>query len=193
MSDDPPPGPDRDPDDKEKIPAFWGNEESLKGSVFPESTSDSVAGTFTITWDICYPLKHKFHGWSVMLFPGDTIRVDFNKRAFDKYQAYKTETPQDSITTPKLQELWKKAIHIEGASFMLPLPIQMKVMMQGYTREYATAHYHDTMDEWREVCWKEFLDVVQQLDTLCLSPEEQEYQRMLIEQDYLRKEIIEKG
>ena len=178
---------DRQPDDKEKIPAFWGNEESLKGSVFPEYTSDSVAGTFTITWDICYPLLHKFVGWSVMLFPGDTIRVDFNKRAFDKYLAYKKETPQDSITTPKLQELWKKAIHIEGASFELPPPIQMKVMEQGFSREYATAHYHDTMDEWREVCWKEFLDVVQQLDTLCLSPEEQEYQRMLIEQDYLRK------
>lgn len=178
---------DREPDDKDKIPNFWGNKESLKGSRFPEYTSDSVAGTFTITWDICYPLKHKFNGWPVMLFPGDTIRVDFNKRAFDKYQAYKKETPQDSITTPKLQELWKKAIHIEGASFELPPPIQMKVMELGYSREYATAHYHDTMDEWREVCWKEFLDVVQQLDTLCLSPEEQEYQRMLIEQDYLRK------
>jgi len=178
---------DKDPSDNEKMPSFWGNGESLKGSQFPESTADSVAGTFTLTWDICYPLKHDFMGWSVMLFPGDTVRVDFNKKAFEAYQAYNKETPRDSITTPKLRELWKKAIHIEGASFELPLPIQMKRIKLGYNREYATAHYHDTFDEWREVCWNEFLDVVKQLDSIDLSPEEREYQRMIIEQDYLHK------
>ena len=176
----------REPGDK-KIPNFWGNNESLKGGSFPEVTTDTVAGTFTITWDICYPLKHDFHGWSVMLFPGDTVRVDFNKKAFEEYQTYNKETPFDSITTPKLQELWKKAIQIEGASFELPLPIHMKGMKLGYDREYATAHYHDTFDEWREVCWNEFLDVVKQLDSINLSLEEREYQRMLIEQDYLNK------
>ena len=178
---------DKDPSDNEKIPSFWGNGETLKGGGTPEFTMDSIAGTFTITWDICYPIKHDFHGWSVMLFPGDTVRVDFNKKAFDEYQAYNRETPRDSITMLKLQELWKKAIHIEGASFEMPLPIKMKGMKLGYDREYATAHYHDTFDEWREVCWNEFQDVVKQLDSIDLSPEEREYQRMLIEQDYLNK------
>lgn len=178
---------DKDPNDNEKIPSFWGNGESLKGSSFPEFTSDSIAGTFTLIWDICYPLKQDFGGWSVMLFPGDTVRVDYNKKAFEAYQTYNKETPQDSITTQKLQELWKKAIHIEGASFELPLPIHMKGMKLGYDREYATAHYHDTFDEWREVCWNEFQDVVKQLDSINSSPEEREYQRMLIEQDYLNK------
>ena len=177
----------REPGDKDKIPGFWDNHESLKGDG-PVVTTDSVAGTFTITWDICYPLKHDFHGWSVMLFPGDTVRVDFNKKAFDEYQAYNRETPRDSITTQKLRELWKKAIHIEGASFELPLPIHMKGMELGYSREYATAHYHDTFDEWREVCWNEFQDVVKQLDSIDLTPEEREYQRMIIEQDYLKKQ-----
>ena len=178
---------DKDPSDKEKIPGFWGNDESLKGSEFPDFTTDSVAGTFTITWDICYPLRHDFTGWSIMLFPGDTVRLDFNKKAFEAYQAYKKGTPHDSITTSKLQELWRKAIHIEGASFELPLPIHMKGMKLGYSREYATAHYHDIFDEWREVCWDEFQDVVKQLDSLGLSTEEREFQRMLIEQDYLHK------
>ena len=177
---------DREPGDKDKHPDFWGNNESLKGAS-PEITTDSVAGTFTFVWDICYPLKHNFVGWSVMLFPGDTVRVDFNKNAFEEYQTYNKETPRDSITTSKLQELWKKAIHIEGASFELPLPIHMKDMQLGFPREYATAHYHDTVDEWREVCWEEFQDVVKQLDSIDLSPKEKEYQRMLIEQDYLRK------
>lgn len=177
---------DREPGDKDKHPDFWGNNESLKGAS-PEITTDSVAGTFTFVWDICYPLKHNFVGWSVMLFPGDTVRVDFNKKAFDAYQAYKKETPQDSITTSELRKLWKKAIHIEGASFELPLPIHMNGMLLGFPREYATAHYHDTVDEWREVCWEEFQDVVKQLDSIDLSPKEKEYQRMLIEQDYLRK------
>lgn len=178
---------DREPSDKDKIPDFWGNNESLKGGSFPEFTTDSVAGTFTITWDICYPLKHAFTGWSVMLFPGDTVRVDFNKKAFGEYQAYNRETPFDSITTLKLRELWKKAIHIESASFELPQPIHMKGMKLGYSREYATAHYRDTFDEWREVCWNEFLDVVKQLDSFDISPEEREYQRMIIEQNYLKK------
>lgn len=178
---------DKDPSDKEKIPGFWGNGESLKGGGAPEITTDSVAGTFTVTWDICYPLKHDFMGWSVMLFPGDTVRLDFNKKAFEEYQTYNKETPHDSITTSKLQELWKKAIHIGGASFELPLPIKMKGMKLGYDREYATAHYHDTFDEWCEVCWNEFQDVVKQLDSINLSSEEREYQRMLIEQDYLNK------
>ena len=177
---------DKDSSVNEKIPGFWGNEELLKGAS-PVITTDSVAGTFTITWDICYPLKHDFHGWSVMLFPGDTVRVDFNKKAFGEYLAYNRETPHDSITTSKLQELWQKAVHIEGATFEQPLPIKMKGMKLGYNREYATAHYHDTFDEWREVCWNEFLDVVKQLDSLDLSPKEREYQRMLIEQDYLNK------
>lgn len=178
---------DRDSSDNEKIPSFWGNEESLKGGSFPETTTDSVAGTFTITWDICYPIQHQFDGWSILLFPGDTIRVDFNKKAFNEYHAYNKETPRDSITTTKLRELWKKAIHIEGASFELPLPIHMKGMKLGFSREYATAHYHDTFDEWREVCWNEFQDVVKQLDSIDISPEEREYQRMIIEQDYLNK------
>ena len=60
-------------------------------------------------------------------------------------------------------------------------------MKLGYDREYATAHYHDTLDEWRELCWNEFQEVVKQLDTIDLTPREKEFQRMLIEQDYLRK------
>ena len=164
-----------------------GNKESLKG-VEPEITIDSIAGTFTIVWDICYPIKQEFDkGLSVLLFPGDTVRLDIDRGALAAYEAYNKETPRDSITTPKLRELWKKAIHIEGASFELPLPIQMNGMTLGYNREYATAHYRDTFDEWREVCWEDFQDVVKQLDSLDLSPEEQEYQRMMIEQDYLHK------
>ena len=164
-----------------------GNKESLKG-VEPEIIKDSIAGTFTIVWDICYPIKQEFDkGLSVLLFPGDTVRLDIDRGALAAYEAYNKETPRDSITTPKLRELWKKAIHIEGASFELPLPIQMTGMTLGYNREYATAHYRDTFDEWREVCWEDFQDVVKQLDSLDLSPEEQEYQRMMIEQDYLRK------
>ena len=178
---------DKEPGDKDIHPSFWGDGESLKGGGSPVVTTDSVAGTFTFVWDICYPLKHDFVGWSVMLFPGDTVKVDFNKKAFEAYQAYNKETPHDSITTQKLQELWKKAIHIKGASFELPLPIHMKGMKLGYDREYATAHYHDTFDEWREVCWEEFQDVVKQLDSIDLSPEEREFQRMMIEQDYLNK------
>lgn len=178
---------DRKPGDKDKIPNFWGNNESLKGASFPELTTDTVAGTFTITWDICYPLKHNFHGWSVMLFPGDTVRVDFNKKAFEEYQTYNKETPFDSITTPKLQELYKKAIHTEGASFELPLPIHINAMDLGVSREYSIAHAHDTFDEWREMCWNEFQDVVKQLDTFNLSTAEKEYYRMLIEQDYVGK------
>ena len=178
---------EKEPDDKDIHPSFWNNDESLKGEGFPELTTDSVAGTFTITWDICYPLKHDFSGWTVTLFPGDTVRLDFNKKAYNEYWAYIRKTPEESITTQKLQELWKKAVHIEGASFDEPLPIKMKDMRLGYTREYATAHYHDTVDEWREVCWKEFQDIVKQLDTIELPPKEKEYHRMLIERDYLRK------
>ena len=176
---------DRDPGDK--IPAFWGNNESLKGGGFPEFTTDSLTGTFTMVWDICYPIQHTFNGWTVMLFPGDTVRVDFNKKAFEEYKAYNRETPYDSVTTQKLQELWKKSIHIEGASFNQPLPIKMKGIHLGYSRDFVKEHALDTFDEWREVCWNEFQNVVEQLDTLNLSTEEKEYRRMLIEQDYLNK------
>ena len=178
---------DKDPNDHETLPGIWGNDESLKETQFPEMIPDSLAGTFTLVWDICYPLKQDFNGWSVMLFPGDTVRVDYNKKAFEAYQAYLKETPSDSITTSKQRELWKKAIHVEGASFEWPLPVHMKEMKLGYDREYATAHYHDTLDEWRELCWNEFQEVVKQLDTTDLTPKEKEFQRMLIEQDYLRK------
>lgn len=178
---------DREPGDKEKCPAFWGNEESLKGGGFPEIITDSVAGTFTLVWDICYPLLHQFDVCSILLFPGDTVRFDFNKKAFAEYQAYTRETPYDSVTTPKLQELWKKAIHIEGASFEKPLPIRKKSIELGVSRDFAKAHAHDTFDEWREICWNEFQDVVKQLDTLNLSPQDRDYYRMGIEQDYLNK------
>ena len=75
--------------DKDKYPGFWGNKESLKGGDFPEMTTDSIAHTFTFVWDICYPLRHQFDGWSILLFPGDTIRLDINKSAFAEYEAYK--------------------------------------------------------------------------------------------------------
>lgn len=172
--------------DKEKIPSFWGNKETLKGDDLPEMTSDSIAHTFTLVWDICYPLRHAFDGWSILLFPGDTIRLDINKGAFAEYGAYKKQ-PADSITTPKLQELWKKAVNIEGGSFEQPLPIQMKQIRPGVSREYSQAHARDTYDEWCVTCWDEFQDVVKQLDTLDLTPQEREYHRTLIEQDYLRK------
>ena len=178
---------DKDSSDHETLPSIWGNDESLKATQFPEMASDSVAGTFTLTWDICYPLKQDFEGWSVMLFPGDTVRVDYNKKAFEAYRAYQKEMPRDSITTSKLRELWKKAIHIEGASYELPLPIHMRGMSLGYSREFAEAHYHDTYEEWRQLCWDEFQDVVKQLDSIDLTPKEREYQRMLIEQSYLNK------
>ena len=47
--------------------------------------------------------------------------------------------------------------------------------------------FKDTYEEWCEVCWDEFQDVVKQLDSLELSPQEREYLRMDIEQDYLHK------
>lgn len=168
-------------------PGFWGNRASLKGNGC-EITKDSINGTFSITYDICYPLQHKcMNGLKIMLFPGDTVRLDYSRSAFAAYEAYKRETPHDSITTEKLQELWKKAVHMEGASFEMPLPIHVKGMQLGVRREYAIEHFKDTYEEWVEVCWDEFQEVVSQLDSLDLTPREREYQRMNIEQDYLHK------
>jgi len=175
------------PGDKDKYPGYWGNRENLKGNSFAEETSDSIAGTFTFVWDICYPLLHQFHGWSILLFPGDTVRLDFNRAAFAEYQAYNSETPRDSITTTKLQELWKKAIHTEGGTFEQPLPIHIKGIELGVSRDCAIAHAHDSFDEWREICWNEFQDVVKQLDTPGLSGGQRAYRRMMFEQDYLTK------
>lgn len=175
------------PGDESFPPSFWGNDGSLKGNPFPETIVDSTAGRFTLVWDICYPFKHNFFGWNIMLLPGDTVKLDINRSAFTAYEAYNKETPRDSITTEKLQELWKKAIHLEGGSFEQLLPLHMKGMKLGYSKEYAQAHLHDTFDEWRETCWNEFQDVVMRLDSLHLPPAEEEYRRMLIEQDYLQK------
>ena len=175
------------PGDDTKSFVFRKNKESLKG-VEPEITKDSIAGTFTITWDICYPIKQEFDkGLAILLFPGDTVRLDIDKGAFAAYEAYNKETPRETITTSKLREFWKKAVHIEGASFELPLPIHMNGMSLGVSPDYAITHAYDTFDEWREVCWNEFQDVVKRLDSLDLSTNEHEYQRMLIEQDYLNK------
>ncbi len=173
--------------DNPNPPAYWGNNENLKDNAFPEVTKDTVAGTFTMVWDICYPLKHQFAGLDIMLFPGDTVRFDFDRAAFQAYTDYQKNTPGDSITTQRLRELLSKAVRIEGASFELPLPLQMKGIKLGYDRAYATAHHRDTFDEWREVCWHEFQDVVRQLDSLDLPAREKEFRRMLIEQDYLHK------
>lgn len=175
------------PGDKSFPPSYWGNHTSLKGNNFPEVTVDSTAGRFTLVWDICYPLKHDFHGWYIMILPGDTVKVEINKSALAAYEAYNKETPRDSITTSKLQELWKKAVRIEGGSFEQLQPIRMKGMDLGYSEEYAQAHLRDTYDEWREACWNEFQDVVKQLPSLNLSPVEEEYRRMLTEQTYLQK------
>ena len=173
--------------DNPNPPEFSENRESLKGNGC-EITKDSINGTFSITYDICYPLQHQcLNGLEIMLFPGDTVKLDYSRSAFAAYEAYKKETPRDSITTEKLQELWNKAVHMEGATFEMPLPIHMKGIKLGYNREYTKAHYRDTFEEWREVCWDEFQEVVKQLDSLGLSPVQQEYQRMVIEQDYLKK------
>lgn len=168
-------------------PGYWGNDKILKNNSFPEATIDSIAGTFTLVWDICYPLKHQFTGVDIMLFPGDTVRFDFDRAAFQAYTDYQKNTPGDSITTQRLRELLSKAVRIEGATFEMPQPIRMKGIKLGYDREYATAHYRDTYEEWREVCRNEFLDIVKQLDSLDISPREREYRRMVLEQDYLHK------
>lgn len=168
-------------------PGYWGNNDNMKDNSFPKEIRDTTAGTFTLVWDICYPLEHKFHGWSIMLFPGDTVRVDINKEAFDAYDAYKKKTPRDSITTPKLQELWKKAVLIEGGTFEQFPPIQMKGLVHGYSDKYGQAHINDTFDEWRQICWIEFQEVLKQLDSLDFSPAEREYRRTCLEQDYLKK------
>lgn len=175
------------PGDNSHPPAYWGNNENLKDNSFPEATRDSTSGTFTLVWDICYPLKHQFSGLDIMLFPGDTVRFDFDRKAFKAYTDYQKNTPGDSITTQKLRELLSKAVRIEGATFEMPLPLRMKGIKLGYDREYATTHYHDSFDEWRELCWCEFKDVVKQLDSLDLPAREKEFRRMLIEQDYLHK------
>ena len=174
------------PGDDCNPPGFWGNGESLKGNNIPDIIVDSTAGRFTIVWDICYPLKFDFHGWSLMLLPGDTIKLEFDRAAFAEYEAY-TRPPAESVTTQKMQELWKKAIHIEGGTFEQLKPLHMKGMRLGVSRDYAKTHAQDTFDQWREVCWEEFQDVVKQLDSLDLSLGEREYRRMLIEQDYLNK------
>ena len=135
---------DWQPGDNSNPPGFWGNQANLKGNASPEIIVDSTAGRFTMVWDICYPLKHDFQGWSLMLFPGDTIKLDFNRAAFAEYEAY-TRPPADSVCTLKLQELWKKAVHIEGGSFEQPLPIHMKEMVLGFSREYSEAHLHAVM------------------------------------------------
>lgn len=180
------------PGDKCLPPGYWGNNNNLKGGGFPEESHDSTAGTFKLVWDICYPLRHDFHTKSIsfpaiLLLPGDTVKIDIDRGALAAYEAYNKETPRDSITMSMLQELWKKAVHTEGGTFGQFLPVQMKGIELGYTSQYGQAHLHDTYDEWREVCWNEFQDVVKQLDSLDFSPAEREYRRMCIEQDYLQK------
>ena len=182
--------------DNPNPPEFSENRESLKGNGC-EITKDSINGTFSITYDICYPLQHEcMNGLKIMLFPGDTVRLDYSRSAFAAYEAYNfaaykaaynRETPRDSITTEKLQELWKKAVHMEGASFEMPLPVHMKGVRLGVSRDYALAHFQDTYDEWCEVCWDEFQEVVSQLDSLDLTSREREYLRMNVEQNYLQK------
>jgi dGTPase len=66
----------------------------------------------------------------------DYFRWIFDKYGFE-YEAYKKETPRDSITTEKLRELWNKAVHIEGVSFEMPLPVHMKGVHLGVSHEYA--------------------------------------------------------
>ena len=78
---------DLKPGESANMPDIYGNVESLNGSHFPKYASDSIAGTFTITWDICYPLKQEFvHGLSIILCPGDTVRLDINRAALAEYE-----------------------------------------------------------------------------------------------------------
>ena len=180
---------DWQPGDNIKPPSYWGNKESLKETNFPVATIDSIGG-FTLVWDICYPLRHSFTGWYLLLCPGDTIKVDINSRALDEYVAYNIraladQSANDSISAT-LQALWKKAIHIEGGTLEQPLPIHLHTAgpMRG-TPEFSKAHLRDTFDEWREMCWKEFQDAMQQLESFTLYPAQREYYRICYELNYV--------
>lgn len=173
--------------EKYKFPGFWGNGASLKGEHYPAITTDSIHGTFTFVWDICYPLKHSFHGWDLWLCPGDTIRLDIDRGAMADYEAYKKDTPADSITTERLQELWQRAVHTEGGTVEQPLPVHFNGLVRGYRKEYAEAHLHDTFAEWQELCWREYQEARQRLDLLTLSPAQRAYQRLGLEEDYVCK------
>ncbi len=65
-------------------------------------------------------------------------------------------------------------------------PYSFQLQRQGLLKGSAF-NTHDTFDEWREVCWSEFQDVIRRLDSLDLSAGEKEYRRMQFEQDYLTK------
>ena len=180
---------DWQPGDKIYPPDYWGNNESLKETTFPDATVDSIGG-FTLVWDICYPLSHHFHGWSILLCPGDTIQLDINSRALEEFVAYRRTTLDrpacDSINST-LQTLWKKAIHTEGGTLEQPLPIHVVGLETGYDEEFVKAHLHDSFEEWRELCWEELQSVLQQLDSLTLSPAQREYHKLLCEQAYIDK------
>ena len=175
------------PGDSSFPPGIWGNNKSLKGGSFPEITTDSTAGTFTIVWDICYPLRNEFTGWSVWLCPGDTVKLDINRSAYDEYNALNNPARRDSVGLSELQALWQKAVHMEGATFEPFQPVQLKQIEPANGVDYAKAHLRDSFDDWHAMCWDELQDVLKNLDSLSLSPREKEFYRINFERDYIEK------
>lgn len=169
-------------------PSYWGNNKSLKETTFPECTIDSIGG-FTLVWDICYPLKHEFHEFSIWLCPGDTIKVDINSRNLAEYTAYSRSLygkPSSISINDTLQTLFKKAIHIEGGTLEQPVPIHLTGFdYSSKSESFVKAHLHDTFNEWREMGWGELQSITRQLDAMNLSPAQREYYRLVFEQAYI--------
>lgn len=167
-------------------PSYWGNNKSLKETTFPECTIDSIGG-FTLVWDICYPLKHEFHEFSIWLCPGDTVKLDINSRTMAEYTAYMRSLygkPSSISINDTLQTLFKKAIHIEGGTLEQPVPIHLTGF--DYNSEsFVKAHLHDMFSKWREMCWGELQSIIQQIDAMNLSSTQREYYRLVFEQAYI--------
>ena len=166
------------PGDDIYAPAYWGNKHSLKESRFPEKAIDSIGG-FTMVWDICYPILQGFHGFSILLCPGDTVRLDINKKALEEYNSF-----NGNKNMPTAQALWKKAIHIEGGTMEQPSPVKIDAF-EPVGMEFTKAHLHDNIDKWQGMCWAEFQKAIQQLKALHLSPAQQEWYTLLSEMAYI--------
>lgn len=162
---------------EEAWPSFVGNADNILGVHFPQEQHDTL-GNFTLRYDICYPLVLTLRApayMGLLLTPGDTLRIDFERAALLDYQCL---TPADVFRLPA---------RISGptAELQPAVLVAWKMESNALPTDYLYESRNEGYAQWRDYQWGRHLARIASLDTLRLSPAQGEYVRMQSEVDYV--------
>lgn len=169
------------PLDRHYVLDMWGGASNIKSEPWPYDQVDTL-GTFSMKWDMCWPMNFNFSvcdvGLPMILCPGDTVDIEMDYQKAKEREIAKQDYGDALII---------KGRHLRTSPEYKTLSSKLQWDAMVIDTKYLEEHREESFEEFREQMWQEHTARLDTIKASSLNAEEKVHLQMVMEYHYLKK------